>query len=192
MSSFWWQPNNIQLPGNILRFEAVNKTAANKQLMRQQTSHKEKKKLTMSQQHKSGGARYIQAINKSEDGSSWDKMLWERMDNLNAEKALVYFEGKLLKKNNCKGQKSLRNNEGVRRISKAQGVFMSWNSWCSTTWPTVLLNGAAAVAPAARWEVVTHLHLFVSAAARVGLVPEVQLQQTHTTSSVTGHNTPSA
>lgn len=29
-----------------------------------------KKKLTMSRQHKSGGARFIQAINKSERGSS--------------------------------------------------------------------------------------------------------------------------
>lgn len=120
MSSFWWQPNNIQLLGNILGFEAVNKTAANKQLMRRQTSQK---KLTMSRQHKSGAARFIPSHKQV-----WARrVMWQSVRRVNGElesrqSPAFTFRGILKENKNRKGQKSSSNNEWARCEAKAQSV----------------------------------------------------------------------
>lgn len=143
------------------------------------------KKLTMSRQHKSGGARFIPAINKSECGSSCVKVWGESTENWNPDKVLLLLLGELLKKikiGKVKRAPATINELGVKRKHEVY----EWNSCC---WPAVSaamsLKQTAALLAAAlpscdgRREVVTHLHPFVGAAVRAGLVPEVQIQHTH-------------
>lgn len=140
----------------------------------------------MSRQHKSGGARFIPAINKSERGASCDKVWGESTENWNPDKVLLLLLEELLKK--IKMGKVKRAPAAINELGvKPKHKVYEWNSCC---WPAVSaamsLRQTAALLAAAlpscdgRREVVTHLHPFVGAAVRVGLVPQVQIQHTHT------------